>query len=69
VPASPGLKVDAGTVWSKSLETDSSSRARKFVHVGDTAVCTIDDDLGRDPAVTEAGQAALIESLNVQWSR
>jgi hypothetical protein len=69
LPAQAGLRVEHGEVWSKSLETGGSSRGRKFLHAGDTAVCTIEDDLGRDPTVTADGQAELIASLRVSWTR
>jgi hypothetical protein len=69
LPDQPGLRVENGRVWSKSLDTGSQSRSRKYVHVGESAVCTIDDDLGRDPAVTADGQAELLASLSVRWDR
>jgi hypothetical protein len=68
LPSEAGLRVEHGQVWSKKLETESGARDRKFLHAGDTAVCTIEDDLGRDPAVTKAGQEELLSSLDVRWA-
>lgn len=68
LPSDEGLRVEHGQVWSKKLETESGARDRKFLHAGDTAVCTIEDDLGRDPAVTRAGQEELLSSLDVRWA-
>jgi hypothetical protein len=69
VPDQAGLRVEHGEVWSKSLETGGPSRGRKFLHAGDSTICTIEDDLGRDPGVTADGQAELIASLDVRWAR
>lgn len=69
VPDQAGLRVEHGEVWSKSLETGGPARGRTFLHAGDSAICTIEDDLGRDPQVTPDGQAELIASLDVRWAR
>ena len=70
VPESPGLAVGSGTVWKKTLDSGTASKAlAKYVHVGADAVAMLNDDLGRDPDVTEAGQEALLESLVVTWTK
>ncbi|MEV0595955.1 hypothetical protein [Nonomuraea cavernae] len=63
----PGLAVQGGEVWKKTLGGEDGGLGRKYVHAGETAVCMIDDDLGVLPWVTKAGQEQLLTTLKVSW--
>jgi len=70
IPDQPGLRVERGTVWKKTLDNGTGMPGHaKYLHAGDGAVCMIDDDFGRDPGVTLDGQEELLSSLTVHWSR
>lgn len=67
VPLGEGKSVEHGQVWIKGLDVNGELRGRMFVHVGQTAIATIDDDLDLIHEVTRAGQEDLISSLDVRW--
>jgi hypothetical protein len=68
IPDQPGLTVQTGTLWKKTLDNATGGTTlSKFLHVSDQAVAMINDEYGRDPDVTRSGQEALLSSLAVQW--
>lgn len=69
IPAEDGLAVEHGHVWVKALDVNGEVRGRKYLHAGGNSVALIDDDLGRIPRVTKAGQEELLKSLDIRWGR